>query len=272
MSVLRVFERPPDSAVVARARPAVEKALALDPNLSDAHVSLALIRQLVDWDWKGSEHAFRRALELDPSNWEAHYEYGQLLKRLARPEEALAEMQCGLALDPLSPMLHQGVIQALGGARRYDEAIKAAERALQLHPNDPMFQLNYAGALENAGKSNEADEAWKRYYTLCCRMNDAEYEHLPLTRFRRYVASGQQNEALGVVRGMEAAYPAIYSAYDLGRHYAQLGDRNQALRWLERSVETREVFIINLIVHPELDSLRGEPRFLTLLKKVGLDQ
>ena len=103
-------------------------------------------------------------------------------------------------------------------------------------------------------------------------MGAAEVDNLPDTRFRRYLASGERTRALAVVREMETAPGGTYSAFELARRYAELGDQGHALRWLERSVERRQGQIINLKIELRFDFLRGEPRFQALLKKVGLDQ
>jgi serine/threonine-protein kinase len=259
------------SDTAARARPAVDKALVLDPNLSDAYVSLALVRQLVDWDWTGAEDAFRRALELAPSNWEAHYEHGWLLIRLGRLDEALAAMQRALALDPLSTVARHGVASVHLFARRHDEAIETLRKGLELHPTSTILQSDYAAALRLGGFKEESEKADKRYHAMCCATSDAEYENLPHVRFRRYLASGERGKALELLRDIERRDPSAAVSFLAGR-YVQLGDKDQALRMLEQGAE-RRLGHINLIkVSPGLDALRSEPRFQALLKKVGLEE
>jgi serine/threonine-protein kinase len=259
------------SDTAARARPAVDKALVLDPNLSDAYVSLALVRQLVYWDWKGAEDAFRRALELAPSNWEAHYEHGWLLIRLGRLDEALAAMQRALALDPLSTVARHGVAWVHLFARRYDEAIETLRKGLELHPTSTSLQSDYADALQRGGFTKESEKADKRYYAMCCETSDAEYENLPHVRFRRYLASGERGKALELLRDIERRNPSAAVSF-LASRYVQLGDKDQALRMLEQAAE-RRLGHVNLIkVNPGLDALRSEPRFQALLKQVGLDK
>jgi tetratricopeptide (TPR) repeat protein len=271
MYAIQTFGPKLNRTLVAKARSAVRKGLALDPNLSDAYVSLAIIRQLFDWDWRGAEDALRRALELDPNNWDGHYEYGLLLKRLARYDEALSELRRGLALDPFSPTAYDGLMNVYIVARRYDEAIETTRTALLLFPNSAVIQGSAAVSLRYAGKEKEAEEPFKKYFALCCGLSEAQYNDLPETRLRRLVASGDRNRALAVVREMERSYPTTRDAYFFAVTYAEIGEKGEALRWAERGVEMREsALVINLKTHPSLDPLRGDPRFQALLTKVGL--
>lgn len=267
MDALRAYERWPDSA--APAKTAVEKALALDPNQSDAYVSLALVRQLLDWDWKGAEDAFRRALELAPNNWEAHYEYGWLLIRLGRSDEAFAAAQRALALEPLSATAHHGVAALQFIARQYDDAVATCRKALDLFPNSPLLQRVCADALRLAGFKEESERADRKAWALCCGTSDAQYETLRPVRFRRYVSSGQRVQALELLASWEKAEPQ--GPVTMAGRYLELGAREDALRVLEEAVDKRRGGVNMMKASPGLTDLHPEPRFRALLKRLDLD-
>jgi len=145
-----------------RARAAALRALELDPQQPEAHVSLGLVRQFWEWDWAGSESAFRRALAIAPSYAMAHCWYGYLLSALGRHEEALSELRLALELDPLSLVTLAATGSASFYARRYEESIAHYRHALDIEPDFPAVRADLARALEYSGRTAEAVQEFER--------------------------------------------------------------------------------------------------------------
>jgi TolB-like protein/Flp pilus assembly protein TadD len=236
-----------------------EKALALDPNLAEAHFSLGLA--LADmFDWPGAEREMRRALELNPNYGLAHDQYAWVLLTHGRFDEALAEERKALELDPLSPLFNGSYAEWLTYARRWDEAYAQALRARELDSNFRgstlarilYFKGDIAGAIaeyqSQTGRS-------PRDRTLAFA----------------YVRAGERAKAEQILRDLDDGAKRSYvSPAERAYVYLALGEKEKALDWLERSYEEQDLECSMLKVEPTLDPLRGEPRFQALMKKVGL--
>ena len=237
-----------------------EKALALDPNLAEAHFSLGLA--LADmFDWPGAEREMRRALELNPNYGLAHDQYAWVLLTHGRFDEALAEERKALELDPLSPLFNGSYAEWLTYARRWDEAYAQAHRAQELDSNFRgstlarilYFKGDIAGAIAEYQKQTGRSP---RDRTLAFA----------------YVRAGERAKAEQILRDLdEGAKRRYVSPAEHAYVYVALGEKEKALDWLEKCYDERDLECTMLKVEPTLDPLRGEPRFLTLMKKVGLD-
>jgi TolB-like protein/Flp pilus assembly protein TadD len=243
-----------------KAERAIAKALALDPSLSDAYDALGLLRMWLDRDWPAAEAALRRAIELSPNNGLAHHELGQLFMRVARCDEAVAEEQRAVLQNPGVAHYQSGLAEVYLYCRRYDEAIREFGKALDLvrdsagiyfNLGDAYFhQRQYAKALTMYEKSRRPPPGWI------------------------YVALGSQQEARAQIGTLKAVWARGegngLTTWNLARLHTTLGEREEAITWLERTYEGRHGMVVYLKVHPHFDSLRGEPRFQALLKKVRL--
>ena len=137
-------ETPPRESF-PKARAAADKAIALDPSLAEAHVSLAMVRGSYDWDWVGAEQEFKHAIELNPNYATAHQWYGIMLATLGRFPEAEAEVKRAQQLDPLSPIINMAVAEVYTWERRYDESIERYKKVVEL---DPTFAVAYGNLSE----------------------------------------------------------------------------------------------------------------------------
>jgi len=243
-----------------KAERAIAKALALDPNFSDAYGALGMLRGWVDRDWLAAEEAFRHAIELNPHNSGAHHELGQLFMRLGRCDEAVEEEQRAVLQNPGLAHYQSGLAEVYLFCRRYDDAIREFEKNLDL-VRDSLFtttnigdayfyQGKYAQALATYESSRWPAPGWA--YAALDRREDA----------RKWIATSEAEWARGGA--------PVWVAWNLARTYATLGERAEALTWLERTYDANGGFVVYLKVHPQFDSLRGEPRFQSLLRKVGL--
>ena len=245
---------------------AARKAIELDPDLAEPHVLLAGVYQK-QWQWSDAEAEFKRALELNSNDAGAHVGYAKWLLCQGRADEALAWVQRARELDPLGG----AGITPLGGvaitngfilfyARRYDEAIR------ELRSDDPNHW--YLGlALIANGQPDEAITVLEK--ALGTDRNPAVMGVL----VRAYAHAGRRRESLRLVDELKRRQQTSYvAAAPFVNAYLGLGDNEQALAWLERAYEEQSNMLQLIKVHPYFDPLRGDPRFVDLVHRVGLDQ
>lgn len=256
----------------ARARQSADKALALDPTLPEAHMVLGMVRHFSDWNWVGSEAAFREAIRLNPGYAEAHHELSMLLMRRQRFDEALREAQRALYLAPMSARFEIGAGEVYLFSGRYDEALKAADNALAVDSTNVGSYLVRAYAYAEQQHYDKAAEA----ATKCIALGWDVHGRAILGYV--YAKSGRRVEALKLVdtltaqwreRNGEVAVSDV--AIGIAEIYAGLADRGQALDWLDRAVGT-DMYVGYLGIDPTFRSLHAEPRFRTLLKVVRLEK
>jgi len=256
----------------ARARKFANKALALEPTLAEAHMVLGMVRHFSDWDWSGSEAAFREAIRLNPGYAEAHHELSMLLMRRKRFDEALREAQRALYLAPMSARFEIGAGEVYLYSGRYDEALQAADKALAV---DSINAGSYLMRAYAYGEQQQYDKA-AAAATKCIALGWDVHGSALLGYV--YAKSGRRVEALKLVdtltakwrkRNGELAVSDV--ATGIAQIYAGLGDAGRALDWLERAVGT-DMYVGYLGIDPTFRSLHAEPRFRTLLKAVGLEK
>ncbi len=246
-----------------KAKAAAEKAVQLDERLAEAHVALGLIK-IDGWDWAGAEREFRRALELNPNLSEAHFRYSQYLSIMERPSESLTAIKRAQELDPLRMPLRGEEGTALYFARRYDEAIQHLQSVLKVEP-DEVVGLSYLGYSYAAkGMYREAIETYQKTISLTGESTSTLcYLAYALAR------SGKRSEAAAILDKLKSTKDYV-SPVELAVLYAGLGDKEAALASLERALAAHDLQMQSLVVDPHFDSLRGEPRFQELIRKVGL--
>ena len=257
------FLRPQEAYPKARA--AVTKALEIDETLAEAHSSLAVVKMDYEWDLPGAEREFKRAIELNPSYASAHQWYGLLLMSRGQTEQALAETKRAQQLDPLSLIVDMG----LGGlyiyARRFDEAIAYLEKVRELHPEAFQPDSNLSYVYEIKGMRDEAVASYLKSRTLA---GDSAERIAALKT--AYAVSGWKGYLQKRVDEMKehARQKRYISPFSVALIYAQMGEKNQALAWLEKTYEERNYRLLFIKVDARLDSLRSEPRFLELVKRI----
>ena len=250
-----------------RAKAAALKALELDEQQPEANVSLGLVRAFWDWDWAGSESAFRRALELAPAYAQAHLWFGYVLTSQGRTEEAIAQLSLARDLDPLSLITLAGLGTANFYARRFEEAVSCCRRALDFDPDFLPARSDLGRALEFAGRPAEAIEEYERVNRVSASSMASPSAGLATA----LAAVGRTAEARAMLEEILRRRADRYiSAWTLASIHAGLGDAREALEWLERAVEERDPSLAWLKVHPRFDLLHGEPRFQALLSRLNL--
>ncbi len=249
-----------------RARAAAERALAIDGELAEAHVSLATVLEDYYWDWAGAERHLRQAVGLDPNYAAAHQVYAEHLRDLGRFDDALAEAKKAQELDPLSTPVQLVIGTTLYMARRYEEAIVQFQRLLERDPGFTIAYFNLGLAYTQQGKYEEAISTLQKV--------DARGGYIPNTKALlgySYAASGRRAEARQILDALDELSKEQYvSAFHKAAIHTGLGEKDQALELLEQAYEERVWMMRLLKVEPMFDPLRSDPRFTELLKKVGL--
>jgi eukaryotic-like serine/threonine-protein kinase len=259
--------RPPKQ-VVTQAKVAATKALQIDDTLAEAHISWGVYNMFFEWNWSEAERSFKRAIDLNPNSADAHHFYGHYLQAMGDVEGGVAAARRALELDPLSLILNNELGWAIYFTRRYDEAIAAYRNTLEMDPNFVFAVWSLAMAysenempdvaLAELQKFEEVSEDWHAYH--------AEIGYA-------YAKSGQRDKAMEVIQrlGERSTHSFVDPAF-LVNIYAALGETELALAWLEKSYEERScVWMPWIKVEPKFDPLRSEPRFISLLEKMGLD-
>jgi serine/threonine-protein kinase len=244
-----------------RAREAAARAIKLDPMLSEAHSAMASIRAR-EYAWPEAERGFRHAIELNPNNALAHLELGgRVLVVQERFDEGFEEMGRALALDPLSPYAMTETGEALMLARRYPEAEERFRKAIALDPTRNRPYNSLARALYLQGKVAEATAAREQSRKVAASPFASDWMAcLEMRAGRRDKAAGFLGELRSANRPRRA----------LARAHACLGDREEALAFLEQAVAENEPGLPELLHAPELDFLRADARFAALRRKLNL--
>jgi TolB-like protein len=238
------------------------KAIELDDSLSEAHAELANTEMTRDWDWQTAAAEFRRALELNPNSATNHEKYAFYLVRTGHPSEAVAQIERSVALDPVSgSTLHaEGFIYYF--ARQYDRALAVMRTARELNINPADWSFLAGDVYCEMGKYPESIAAF-------IKSGDDPYSlgHLG----NAYARAGQKSAAMqSIARLKEDVQKDGVGRYEIALVYAGLGDKKDAFQWLDDAYRSHDVGLVYLKVDPCLDPLRTDPRFDSLLRRVGL--
>jgi serine/threonine-protein kinase len=257
----------PSRESIPRAKTEALKALELDSELAEAHAILGFISLTYDWDWPAAERRFKRAIELNPNCAEAHYPYSNYLSALGRPDEAVAEAKRALDLDPLSGITNVNMAYVLYAARRFDEAIEQCRKALQIGPDSLYPHLHLWRSFTEKKMYKEALDECRKAFAFF------GYDAVPQA-VERSLQEPLYREAMGaaaqlVLEQSRNRYiwpPLMIPLYA----YAQMDDN--MFRWLEKSCEERDLAAFVYGTDPMLERVRSDPRFIALLRKMGLQK
>lgn len=263
-NLLGTYGNLPPADAFPRARAAALRAIELDPNLAEAHTSLAYALQNYDWNWEAADREYRQALALSPSYALAHHWYGGFLMLMGRFDEAIEHRNEAVRLDPLSPQIHAGRGSPFLLARRYPEAIDAYRKALALDPNAARVHLSLASALLHSGDLKSALAEIERARQLSGDTPDARADLA-----YAYARAGRASEAETILRQLKRTARRQYvDPYGFARIEIALGQERNALDDLERAFQMRSNLIMNLKVDPALDPIRRTPRFQDLMRRM----
>ena len=238
-----------------------QKAIELDPSSAEAHNSLGGIREFWDWDWAAAEKEYQRAIELNQNFVAGHQDYAMFLALQGRFEQAIAEAQRSQELDPLSPFVQTTFCLDLELARRYAEAVEKCQQALELDPNFSHAYSNLMNIYIAMGKNEKAVEEYEKVASLSGR---------PPAQVAAIRGAFEQGGVHGFWRKRLQESKKRGDGVDVASLYSLLGEKDQAMLWLEKAYRQRSPVMEFLKETPDFDNLRSDPRFRELLGRVGL--
>jgi eukaryotic-like serine/threonine-protein kinase len=251
-----------------RAQAAAVKALTLDDTLAEAHTSLGLIKLNHDWDWSGAEREFKRAIELNPNYPTPYHWYSHYLIVMDRIEESLIMSKRGLELDPLDLEMNAHLAWHHYMARQFDQTIEQCLQTIAMDPNFHETQWFLGWAYAQTGEYAKAVDAFQKAIALSGGSPEMKAE-----LGYAYAVSGKNDEARKILDELKELSEREYvSPFCLALIYAGLGEKDQALEWLEKAYQKRVAFLIYLGRQPQFDVLRSDPRFADLLRRLGPPQ
>jgi TolB-like protein/DNA-binding winged helix-turn-helix (wHTH) protein/Flp pilus assembly protein TadD len=257
----------PPREAYERGMAAAQRALELDPGLAEAYTSLGAIHASYTWNWAEAEQVHRRALQLDPNNALAHKAYADLLSFIGRHDEAVSEARRAVELEPLSLLLQSNLGLVYSRARRGAEAVEHMKQTLAMDPNYMLGHLNLGLVLAGNGSFQEATAAFQR-----ARQYSPEYgDSLGLLAYA-YGKAGRLADARSAGRDLQRLSAGRVSPYVHALYHLGLGEREQALAFLESAYEERSWLVALLKVDPLLDDLRAHPRFQALLARMSFPE
>jgi tetratricopeptide (TPR) repeat protein len=259
------------SEAVPNANAAARKALELDATLGRPHAVLGYTKFVHEWDFAGGETEFKKAIELDPNDATVHQWYAECLFELGnREQEALAEITRASKLDPMSLIIRRDFGADHIFIRQYDEAIGVCKKLADENPRFSMAHYCLSDAYWRKRMYSQSIEEYKVGSQLSGDRNDAEYA----SAMEQGFLSGGREGALrkGIEKMLAQRKAGGASACSIATMYAELGEKDQAFRWLETSFQEHEQDLLGLKTDSSFDLVRSDPRFAELVRKVGLPQ
>ena len=259
-----------------QAKAAALKAIELDPNLAEAHASLAIVLLYYEYDFSGAEKAFKRAIELDPNYASAHQWYAELLSKNGRHDEAIREITKAIELDPFSFAINLTMHYQLRYAGRFDEAFSQNKKFNELFPNEQRFHNLNSGVYADQGKYDQAVEE----RLLAAKVNkDFKPENIAKLK-EAYEKDGWDgyNRMGGEIsienlNARQAKDPNRYvPALDFATAYANGKDKAKTIEYLNKVYDERDEKLLDLKVNKTWDFVRDDPRFKELVRRVGIPE
>jgi len=242
-----------------QSRAAAQRALALDPLLPEAHVALGIIRMCYEWDWSGAQKSVERAVEMNPNAARSHLELGVILQRTGRFKASIPEFKRGIELDPLAWVgyLRLGASYSHIGEREL--AFEQFAKAVELSPTAEWK------------KRLESHIGWEHFRSGSFRQAQEFYDRDPVLEISVEYARGDKQKALERIAKMEEANtPGWTKSLTLARAFSCIGENDKAISHLENVFELYPMYLVETKVHQEFTGLQSHPRFVALLKRIGL--
>ncbi|MFY9560187.1 MAG: protein kinase [Terriglobales bacterium] len=248
-------------------RSAAQRATELDPTLAEPHAALAVLKEQADWDWAGAEVEYRKAIGLNPNDATSHHWYGLLLENLGRFKEALAENEKALALDPASPQINTNHAGILTDMHRFDEALAELNRLAAANPEFPPTYGYRATVYWHLGNQ----EAYVADEIMAMKKNGRPQ------RAEAFAAGYRKAKLKGACTALieelkNESQKEYVSPNDIARYYGMMGDRDHTFEWLEKAYAERSGRMEYIKTEDYLEAFHSDPRYIDLLKRMGLPQ
>ena len=248
-----------------KAKAAAMQALEIDDTLPEAHTSLGLVKEHYDWDWPGAEREFKRAIELNPGSATAHLWYGDFLSNSGHLEEGMREIKRAQELDPMSLIINTMMGWQYYLSRQYDQAVDQLRKVLDIDQKFAPARRILEGVYSQMGKHKEAVAEREKFVSL------SGSPELAASIEEDFAKSGYNGVLKGWLDGMMVISKHSYvSSYDIAEIYARMGEKDKTLTLLEKAYEEHDSGLVSLAVDPLFDSVRAEPRFRDLLRRLKL--
>src|SRR5258706_10519310 len=266
LTLLSFYEMVSPTEAMPQARDAALRAIELEPDLAEAHTSLADVHLHFDWQWDAAGREYRRAIECNPSYALCYHWYANLLAATGQHDAAYAAVMQALEIDPvsLSIQVWAGVTSHL--ARRYDDAVRHYQKALELDPDFILAHMYMAQALEQKGRHHEALES----FDTAIRLTGGS-SILTAMKAHSHALAGDAKSARKLLSQLQRPpFSKCMPSYDIAATHAALGDSTQAVHWLERARTERNMKLFLVSQDPRFDALRGHSDFSAVVQQLGL--
>ena len=256
----------PSWQVIPKAKEAALRAVEIDPGNSQGYVTLGLISFWYEWDWQAAEKHYQRALDLDTKSADGHFAYAHLLSNNGRHEKALTEIRLARELDPLSLRTNAEEGQILFFAKDYDNALDRLQKTIDLDSNFWLSHLFISRVYTEKGMHSEAVAEAKKAADLSGNSQSHAYRAYALAKW------GKLSEARAILTELlKSATETYVPPYNIAVAYNAVGEREKTLEYLEKGFSERDPRMVFLKVEPQWDSLRSEPRFIDLIKRMRIE-
>jgi adenylate cyclase len=260
----------PPKEAFPEAKRAAQKALDLDSDLAEAHTALAYTQFQYEWKFKEAEREFREAIRLDPNSADARLGLWEYPSDFGQVREAQEQLEHARELDPLSVRISFNFAAESFFERDFDRALEGLEKTISMDPNNAIAYDLLGAIFYQKRMPAQTVTAWEKVKNLEDMFSSEEmtgmwkaYETGGLSAYLR-----KENE----FRQKRLAEGKYQSSVTLALNYAIAGDDSEALEWLEKAVEERTPWLPELKIDPNYDGLRSQPRFIALLKRIGLEK
>jgi tetratricopeptide (TPR) repeat protein len=268
LTLLSFYEIDQPAEAMPKARRAAQKTIDLDPNLAEAHASLADIHLHFDRDWQAADREYRRSIECNPDYALGYHWYANLLSARGQHDAAHMAIMHALEINPVSiiTQVWAGVTSHL--AHQFDDAIRHYRSALELEPNFVWAHMYLGQALEQKGDLNAALDEFETAVQFTGGNNCVK-----AMKAHTHARAGDCDTALAIVEELKCASDVHCTpSYDIAATYAALGDTQQVLAWLNRACNERNMKLFTLTQDPRFDKLRGRAEFRLLMDRMGLSR
>jgi eukaryotic-like serine/threonine-protein kinase len=246
-------------------RNAAQRAIELDPTLAEPHAALAALKELADWDWAGAEAEYRKAIGLNPNDATSHQWYSLLLQNLGRLKEALAEIDKALALDPASPQINANHAGILSDMHRYDDALAELNRFIAANPEFPVNYEVRGSVYWHLGNQDASVADWAMEMKKNGR---PEWAEAFAAGYRKAKLKGACTALIEVLKN--ESQREYVSPNVMARYYGLMGDRDHTFEWLEKGYAERAGRMEYVKTEGYLEPFHSDPRYIDLLKRMGL--
>ena len=264
-SLLGIYPGTPASETLPKAKAAVLRALQIDDSLAEAHASLAKTYE-ASWQFAEAGREFKRAIELNPNYPTEHHWYSLYLTVIGRTDEAIAEIKRAQQLDPLQPIFRTAAVVIYFQKGDLDAAMEQCKAIIELDTNSRFAPMCLGRVYQKQGRYGEAIGEFQKAVEVSGR----EGENISALA-HCYAISGRRAEAMATMKELEGRYAKRESAaINLAAVYAGLGEKDQAFAWLEKDFQSRSGTLAQITFLPTFDTLRSDPRYADLLRRMGL--